>query len=305
MLGWLILLPILSLTSQLMALNCTYAYVPGFFAQDDPNADPNAIGALPDRFGLLDSSPGHWQKFEHNITDLGLRGEPSDSVKVFFLGRHGEGFHNVAEAKYGTPAWDDYWSKLDGDGTLVWGPDALLTPTGVQQAKDAHNKWSAEIPSGIPVPTVFYSSPLTRAARTLEITWTGITLQNASHPDPVRPSHQVVVAEDCREVYGVHTCDKCHPKSWIAEHFPLYTFDKGFTEEDELWTPDNRETTEHINARARSVLNDVWDQYPTDTYVSITAHSGIIGALLAVVGRGAYSLPTGGVIPIVIKRTVS
>ena len=46
MLRWLILLPIVPLTSQVMALTCTYAYVPGFFAQDDPNADPNAIGAV-------------------------------------------------------------------------------------------------------------------------------------------------------------------------------------------------------------------------------------------------------------------
>jgi len=175
------------LTGQTMAPSPAYTYVPGFFAQDDPNADPNAIGALPDRFGLLDSSPGHWEKFEHDITNLGLKGGPNDSIKVFFLGRHGEGFHNLVEAKYGMQARND-WSKLDGDGTLVWGPDALLTPTGIQQAEDVHNKWLCEIPSGIPVPTVFYSSPLTRAARTLEVTWAGITLRNASHPDPPRAS---------------------------------------------------------------------------------------------------------------------
>ena len=56
--------------------------------------------------------------------------------------------------------------------------------------------------------------------------------------------------------------------------------------------------------------------------ISITAHSGFIGGFLRVVGRGTYSLPTGGmymfrqqsfcdlilhpaVIAIVIKRTVS
>jgi len=288
-----------------MASNFTYAYVPGFFAQDDPNADPNVIGPLPDRFGLLDSSPGHWQKFELDIKALDSGGGSKDSIKVFFLGRHGEGFHNVAEAKYGEPAWDDYWSKLDGDGTLVWGPDALLTPTGVQQAEDAHNKWLDEIPSGIPVPTVFYSSPLTRASRTLEITWTGITLSNASHHGHLHPSHKVVVAENCRETYGVHTCDKRRTKSWIADNFPLYTFNEGFTEEDELWTADERETTEHIIARAQSILDDIWQKYPAETYVSITAHGGIIGALLTVVGRGSYGVPTGGVIPIVIRRTVS
>jgi len=290
---------------QAMALNSAYAYIPGFFAQDDPQADPNVIGALPDRFGLLDSSLGHWQKFQLNITALCLEGKPKESVKVFFLGRHGEGYHNVAEAKYGTPAWDDYWSKLDGDGTIVWGPDALLTPLGVQQAEAAHDKWSNEIPSGIPVPTVFYSSPLTRATGTLVLTWTGITLPNKTHDDHLHPSHKVEIAENCREVYGVHTCDKRHPKSWIAQKYPSFTFNKGFTEEDELWTPDNRETDEHVDERALSILEHIWDKYPMETYISITAHSGFIGGLTRVVGRGTYKLPTGGVIPIVIRRTVS
>ena len=37
--------------------------------------------------------------------------------------------------------------------------------------------------------------------------------------------------QKCREFYGVDTCDKRHPKSWIAESFPLYAFEEGFTEE--------------------------------------------------------------------------
>ena len=43
MLRSLILL-VVFLASQAMALNFTY--IPGFFAQDNPNADPNAIGAV-------------------------------------------------------------------------------------------------------------------------------------------------------------------------------------------------------------------------------------------------------------------
>jgi len=41
-----LILPAVFLASQAMALNFTYAYVPGFFAQDDPNADSNLIGAV-------------------------------------------------------------------------------------------------------------------------------------------------------------------------------------------------------------------------------------------------------------------
>ena len=90
--------------------------------------------------------------------------------------------------------------------------DALLTPNGVQRAQAVHDKWLSEvglprippetrslttpqIPSGIPIPTVLYSSPLTRASRTLEITWTGITLQNGSHHGLLYPSHKVLIAE--------------------------------------------------------------------------------------------------------------
>ena len=46
---------------------------------------------LPDRFGLLDSSPGHWEKFQLDIKALQSKDGPNDSIKVFFLARHGEG----------------------------------------------------------------------------------------------------------------------------------------------------------------------------------------------------------------------
>jgi hypothetical protein len=41
-----LILPVLLLVSQTMALNFTYTYVPGFFAQDNTSVDPNAIGAV-------------------------------------------------------------------------------------------------------------------------------------------------------------------------------------------------------------------------------------------------------------------
>jgi broad specificity phosphatase PhoE len=288
-----------------MAQNSTYTHVPGYFVTDDPQADPDMIGALPDRFGLLDSNRGHWERFKLNIAALNAEGASKGSIKVFFLGRHGEGYHNVGMAKYSRPVWDNYWSKLNGDDAIVWGPDPALTPLGIQQAEAAHDKWSNEILSGIPVPTVFYSSPHIRAAHTLEITWTGITLPSKTNDCPLYPSHKVVIAENCREVYGVHTCDKRHPKSWIAERCPSFVFDEGFTEEDELWTPDNQESEEHVEKRVLSIFEDIWAGYPEESYISITSHAGFIRGLLRIIGRGHYGLPTGGVVAIVIKRNVS
>ena len=41
-----LMLAIALLGNQAMALNSTYAYIPGFFVQDDPQADPNVIGVV-------------------------------------------------------------------------------------------------------------------------------------------------------------------------------------------------------------------------------------------------------------------
>ena len=77
--------------------------------------------ALPDRFGLIDSSPQRWESFQDKVKALQHGEHAHDSkYKVFFVGRHGEvrsrhlctgslthvawkGWHNLAEAKYGTP----------------------------------------------------------------------------------------------------------------------------------------------------------------------------------------------------------
>lgn len=53
---------------------------------------------LPDRFGLLDSSPGHWENFKLKIENLNSECGSDDSVKVLFLGRHGEGYRELRQA---------------------------------------------------------------------------------------------------------------------------------------------------------------------------------------------------------------
>jgi hypothetical protein len=54
-----------------------------------------------------DNSDGkQWKRFEAYVSSLEAAKKEGESFKVLFLGRHGEGWHNVAEAKYGTKAWD-------------------------------------------------------------------------------------------------------------------------------------------------------------------------------------------------------
>jgi len=262
-----------------------YSTLPGFFIQDDPTA--TGITAVPPRFGLLDESPNRWAKFIAHIEQLNRDADSFMSYKVLFLGRHGQGFHNVAEAKYGTQAWNDSWSKLNGDGELVWGPDPELTSIGKDQAVIAHEGWTTERPFGILLPQKLYCSPLTRAMQTCEITFRDIV------------SSRCVVVE-CREENGIHTCDKRRTKTYIESVFPLFELELGFSEEDLLWEAEVRESRAHVEERAKEVLDMIFND-DKEIVVSVTAHGGIINAFLAVLGRPSYGLPTGGVLPVVVR----
>ncbi|KAF8064320.1 histidine phosphatase superfamily [Lyophyllum atratum] len=248
---------------------------------------------IPPRFGLLDDGEDRWSRFFDHIKGMNARADRFTSYKAFFIARHGEGFHNVAEAKYGTPAWNDVWSKLDGDGVLVWGPDAELTPNGEAQAAVARDAWRREREAGIPLPGRFYVSPLSRALRTLEITMRGLLSEHTVKP---------IVTENCREVYGVHTCDQRRSRAFIGATYPAFRIERGFAETDQLWTPDVRETDAHVAKRAREVLDSVfWGDEEGEMFISVTGHGGITNGFMAAVGRPSYSLPTGGILPIVVK----
>lgn len=47
-----------------------------------------------------------WQRFESQVRALNSEADASIRYKVLYLGRHGEGFHNVAQSWYGDEAWD-------------------------------------------------------------------------------------------------------------------------------------------------------------------------------------------------------
>lgn len=47
-----------------------------------------------------------WQHFEREVIRLQNAAEAGTVYKVLYLGRHGQGVHNVAEKKYGTAEWD-------------------------------------------------------------------------------------------------------------------------------------------------------------------------------------------------------
>jgi len=266
-----------------------YTTVPGFFLQDDPESKEDNPQAIPLRFGLKDDSADRWTKFKTEIERLHVNAPPETRYKVIFLGRHGEGYHNLGVEKYGEE-WTNYWARRNGDGELVWGPDPELTALGIEQAEDAHRAWKTELEYGIPLPEKLYCSPLSRAIKTNQVTFRGL----------VYPELKTTIVENIRERNGISTCNERRKMSEIAKDFPDYPFEKGFAEDDETWDPDLRETPEEIDVRAKKVLDMIFND-DEEHYISVTSHVMFINSVLRVCEHRPRRLPTGGVIPVVLR----
>lgn len=217
------------------------------------------------------------------------------TYKVLYMGRHGEGDHNVAESFYGTKAWDDYWSKLEGNGTVIWA-DAHLTDVGKGQVLQAHDFMAEQISGNkMPAPQTYYVSPLYRCLQTANLTFARL---NLPHDRPFQP----VIKELLREENGEHTCDRRSSRTVIQRAFPGWTFEPGFSETDQLWRADHRETHDEHDARTRIFLTELFAR-DRSTYVSLTSHSGAIASKLRVIGHREFRLATGGMIPALVRAT--
>ncbi|KAK5108677.1 hypothetical protein LTR62_008082 [Meristemomyces frigidus] len=282
-----------------------YETIPGFFLQDDAATDPATFDYTQHNFGLINRSytsnsfvpgrPIQWQKFSAHLQYLIDFAPPGTKYKLLYLARHGEGDHNVAESYYGTKAWDDYWSKLDGNGTVVWS-DALLTAIGEGQAREA-GKFLAEqfTLAKMPEPEGWVVSPLRRCLHTCQIEWSGAKLRG-------HVSFRPVVKEMVRETMGEHTCDRRSNKSAIHQIVSEWAIEDGFKEEDELWQVDHRETWAEHDVRSRALFDDLFSGDFGDV-LSITAHSGTVASLLRITGHRTFQLPTGGMMPLFVKAT--
>ncbi|KKY20430.1 putative phosphoglycerate mutase family protein [Diplodia seriata] len=289
-----------------------YTTVTGYFLQDDPATDPSTFDYTKVNLGLINRTypsdaafdptgqKTQWQRFAHHVSELNRNASANGTgvqYKVLIMGRHGEGDHNVAESYYGTPAWDCYWSLLDGNGTSTWA-DARLTRAGVDQALVAHAFWSAALGDAavaIPAPESYYVSPLARCLATANYTFGGLDAKLPADR-PFRP----VVKELLRESLGLHTCDRRSSKTWIRETYPEWEIEPGFAEDDELWSATLRESSTAQIARLKTLLDDIFAHDP-NTFISLTSHSGSIRSVLAAVGHRDFSLLTGAVIPVLVR----
>ncbi|KAF2223955.1 phosphoglycerate mutase family protein [Elsinoe ampelina] len=280
-----------------------YEVAPGFFQQDDPTVDPSTCEYTRD-FGLIarpdpsqqttHSTP--WSRFSETLSQMNASALDDAQFHLFFLGRHGQGWHNVAESKYGTKAWDDHFSKLDSSDGMDF-VDARLTETGRQQARLAHETFAHALDAGLPPPERYLVSPLDRCLETCRITFGGLALP------PNRP-FRPVIHENIREVFGEHTCDKRSTKTAIqARHPDLFEFEQGFAVDDPYWKADVRETDAEVDTRICRFLDDLFASAPNARVWSFTVHSGVIASFLRVVGHREFAVQTGAVIPVLLNVT--
>ncbi|KAK2759908.1 hypothetical protein FQN54_002642 [Arachnomyces sp. PD_36] len=303
-----------------------YSTVPGYFLQDDPATDPESFDYVATGFGLINQTydadatfdprgeKTQWERFEHQVRSLNEGCDHDTQYKVLYMGRHGEGHHNVAEEFYGTEAWDCYWSLLDGNGTATW-DDAHLTEEGRAQAMVANGAWRTQIERKVPLPESYYTSPLHRCLTTGQITFTGLPLPESqpfvplvkevcnSHKNPLKTAEEETNRRNTqllRETLGIHTCDRRSTRSAIHHEFPSFPIEPNFTEDDELWDPKLRESDSARTARLRQFLDDVFS-HDDNQFISFTAHSGAITSILEAVKHREFKLNTGAMIPVLVK----
>lgn len=268
----------------------------GFFTRDSHISDDTTAAAAttPRLFKKFALATDSWADLQTRVADVSAQGR---DIKVVYLVRHAEGFHNAAERDFGTQRWEEEFAKTDAY------LDADLTPFGIS---DAQNKGpstlAAECAKGMPTIERVVVSTLSRAIQTAEIFF-------ADYPLPPQ-SQSFVGMELCREILGVHTCDKRVSLTKLKRKFPRVDFAfKGAEvqdEEDELWSPMHRETDAEIQARVRAFLLQFFDAIP-DRYVALVVHSKFIRSLYEMLRPGEADVYPANceVIPMVLERVKS
>uniref|UniRef100_A0A0L0NY22 Uncharacterized protein n=1 Tax=Candidozyma auris TaxID=498019 RepID=A0A0L0NY22_CANAR len=270
----------------------SFEVVDGFFKQLLPETDETTFDYFKENFGRIKL----WDQTFKELDQLNEEADDDTVYKLFFLGRHGQGFHNLANLKYGEKEWNRHWLRVCGDGEITWAPDPELTDLGISQAKDNLNQIAIEKKDGMRLPSKYYLSPFRRSVDTLIGTW-----EEHVNIKEVAP----LIKEDFRETIGIHICDKRSPRSVIEKKYSGRGFqiEDGFEEEDIYFKNDYREKVWEQALRMNRLFNYIFDNTDRkkDLFVSITSHSGSIRTQLMVLGHRAFAIGTGGMIPVLVK----
>ncbi|KAF6147378.1 hypothetical protein GIB67_003276 [Kingdonia uniflora] len=95
-----------------------------------------------------------------------------------------------------------------------------------------------------------------------------------------------VAVELCRELLGVHPCDKRRSITEYQPLFPAIDFSLIENDEDILWMADIRETNEEVAARGMKFINWLWTRKEKE--IAIVTHSGFLFHTLQGFGKDLH-----------------
>ncbi|GAB4821241.1 hypothetical protein N2152v2_008287 [Parachlorella kessleri] len=210
-----------------------------------------------------------------------------------------QGFHNVAglanELEYLNPRWTD----------------AHLTQLGWEQTA-ALKRHLAGLPQPFRVDVVIVS-PLTRTLETAagvfgggdwaEADGAGPPLMLGHSEEPGLRSARAAISAvgcppfvayeaggmklptGCREHLGIHFCDKRRSLSEVRPKFPGVDFTLIEDDDDKLWQPDRRESTEELKRRGLHFIQ--WLMKRPESHIAVVSHGGLLQHSLSNLGRTA------------------
>jgi hypothetical protein len=210
--------------------------------------------------------------------------------------------------------------------------DPDLTDLGKLQAVEINQLWKTEIAAHIPLPQKVYSSPLTRALRTNVITFEGIPLSDNAITiiaevrllsfSLMSTQHIIIILDFAvRRIAGkisgytratnggARRTSKPSSLDSELKKGSRNQMNYGRLENMRHWLTSPVGQSRCWTIFLTTILKHVSRPFDLDELalsvslldIYITAHMGIIRTFLSVLNRAPYALPTGGVLPIVVK----
>eukprot|EP00658_Telonema_sp_P-2_P069992 TRINITY_DN5960_c0_g1_i4.p1 TRINITY_DN5960_c0_g1~~TRINITY_DN5960_c0_g1_i4.p1 ORF type:complete len:294 (-),score=50.83 TRINITY_DN5960_c0_g1_i4:468-1349(-) len=185
--------------------------------------------------------------------------------KTIHFMRHGQGEHNVAQARWQSesrPGVPYSWPDNDPDMLYL---DAVLSDKGVEEAAQAH----AHLVSLEPQPQLLVCSTMRRATMTCLSAWQHLVGRV-----------DLLAHEGCHEMGGKHTCDKRLDLDQLKHTFPQVDYSLVVSEEDPLWSTE-RESWDHLAQRALGFMKWLMDR--PEKVIAVTCHGSFLITLFIVV----------------------
>lgn len=194
----------------------------------------------------------------------------ANGEKRVHLIRHGQGFHNLLADIY--KQFGQQFNGATGEGgacnpySLPEVLDPPLTEIGRNQARALQpvaRSLAAEL---------IVVSPLVRATQTALIAFAHL-VEGANSKVPF------LAHEGCREISGVHVCDKRQSATELRRDFPMVDYTTmSIMDEDPTWKIDEREKPLELASRGYDFL--LWLRSRPESDIVVATHSAWLFALL-------------------------